>query len=262
MPADNGKIQIAQVLVEHLRQAGFSLTSLKLILAMLHHQDRQELWIRDAIEKPSLARTWIDGTRLRAVVGPRRENGATSLHRLVVEARSTDLFDDIRLIERNRILEWQFSSVTHLLMADRIFDYYTLLDLAEVADCRSLEDLNYLIVIRHVFKAPVPKLYGPSSADWSRLRTKHMASLSRVAKMTGVTLLVIETRDKRDYNLHHVECRACHAQTTWWISAIRKYPAGAKVTLIDASGRQTIDPKSFDFSHLPGVVPGPPPRGQ
>jgi len=261
MPADNGKIQIAQVLIDHLMNAGLSLASLKLIIAMLHHQDVQELWFRDAIETPSIARTWLEGTRLRTVVGPYRENSAASLHRLVAEAKTTDLFDDIRLIERNRILAWQFSGLAQRLMAARIYDYYTLLDLAEVGDCRSLDDLNYLIVIRHVFKGKAPKFYGPSSMKWSRLRGKHMASLSRIAKMTGVTLLVIETRDKRDYNLHHVECRACHAQTTWWISAIRKYPAGAKVTLIDASGRQTIDPKSFDFSHLPGVVPGPSPRG-
>ncbi|OWY10296.1 hypothetical protein DEM26_18635 [Thioclava sp. NG1] len=262
MPADNGKIQIAQVLVEHLRAARFSLASLKLILAMLHHQDVQELWIREAIETPSLARTWIDGTRLRAIVGPRRENGATSLHRLVAEAKTTDLFDDIRLIERNRILAWQFSGLVQRFMADRLSDYYTLLDLAEIADCGSLEDLNYLIVLRHVFKGKAPKFQGPSSMNWSRLRGKHMASLTRIAKMTGVTLVVIESRDRQDYGLHHVECRVCHAQTTWWISAIRKYPAGAKVTLIDASGSRKIDPTTFDFSHLPGVVPSPPPRSQ
>jgi len=262
MPTDNGKIQIAQVLIEHLMNAGLSLASIKLIIAMLHHQDVQELWSRDAIETPSIARTWLEGTRLRTVVGPYRENGATSLHRLVAEAKTTDLFDDIRLTDGNRVLKWQFSRLVHHLMSYRICDYYTLLDMAEVAACRSLNDLFYLVMLRHVFKAAVPKFYGLTSRKWNSMRAKHMASLARIVKMTGVTLLVAERRDKNDYNLHHVECMVCHAQTTWWISAIRKQLGGAKATLLDAFGSQTIDPKSFDFFRLPGVVPDPPPRGQ
>lgn len=258
MAADNGKIQISQNLLAHIMNAGLSLASLKLLMALIHHQELQELWSLEAIETPCVARTWGEGTRLRSVVGPKRENGATSLHKLIAEARLTELFDEIRLVERNRVLEWQFSSLVHELMGHRQVGYYTLLDLSEVADCRTLEDLSYLVMIRHHYKAKAPKIVGPSATDWGRVRARHMRSLARIAKMTGVTLVVAETRDKNDYNLHHVTCRFCHTETTWWISAFKKHPVGAKVTLLDSTGARRVDPATFDFTRLPGVVPDPP----
>lgn len=258
MAADNGKIQISQNLLAHIMNAGLSLASLKLLIAMIHHQELKGLWISDAIETPCVARTWGEGTRLRSVVGPKRENGATSLHKLIAETQLTELFDKIRLVARNRVLEWQFSSLIHELMRHREVGYYTLLDLSEVANCRTREDFDYLITVRHLYKAKAPKFMCPSSTDWGRVRARHMTSMARIATMTGVTLMVAEARDKNDYKLHHVTCRICHPETTWWISAFKKHPVGAKVTLLDSTGARRVDPATFDFTRLPGVVPDPP----
>lgn len=118
---------------------------------------------------------------------------------------------------------------------------------------------THLILNRHIYAMQAPEFRCELPAAWPKIRAKYNESLARIATLTGVTLVLFETRDRSDRHLHSLRCRICHAGTTWWISALRKCSVGAKVTLLDHTGRRTIDPRTFDFLQIPGVVRGPRP---
>lgn len=255
MPLDNGKISVSHSLLDWLFQIGISAPTIRLIIAMIHHQDQLGLWDIMYMDDAHAARTHATGSVLRGRVGPKRDNGARALKRLVEETRETGLFDSIRLQNRNTVLCWQFAPWVQDLMHHRWEADFALLELEHVAQCRSDRTLRLYIEARSRYNMNAPAFTGTVPGSWRRYRQPLLTSCQDVARLVGTVFFIGLVPDPHEPGEVSLVFRMWHPGTTWYPGALMKFPAGTRVFRADPATAREIDPRTFENDALEGDDP-------
>jgi len=253
MTPSNGKVSITFALLERIFTARYSITTTRLLIAMIHLQDMHDLWSThdEFMRFPERAQTWASGAELRALVGPKAANKAAALTRLVSEVSDhaqtggLDLFDKIAMIHKNRTLTWQFPPFVHELMALRWQKNFAILDLGHVAQCRSNRTLILYCSVQNLRKSWIPEFCGPVEGLWSDYRPGLFDSLRQVAAMVDTTFFVGLEPIRGSRSTESVRYRLRHPGTTWYPDKIRHWAHGARVFKISASDAREIEPRNL-----------------
>lgn len=250
MPLDNGKISVSHSLLDWLFQTGASAPTIRLIIAMIHHQDQFGLWDETYVEDAHAARTHATGSVLRGRVGPKRDNGARTLKRLVEETRETGLFDSIHLQDRNTVLCWQFAPWVQGQMHHRWNADFALLNLDHVAQCRTARTLRLYIEAQSRYKMKAPAFTGPVPGSWRRYRHPLLSSCQEVARLVDTVFFVGLVPDPHEPGEVSLAFRMQHPGTRWYPGALMKFPAGTRVFRVDPATAREIDPRRFENDAL------------
>ena len=255
MTLDNGKISVSHNLLDWLFQTGASAPTIRLIIAMIHHQDQFGLWDETYVHDAHAARTHATGSVLRDRVGPKRDNGARTLKRLVEETRETGLFDSIRLQNRNTVLCWQFAPWVQDLMHDRWNADFALLNLDHVAQCRTARTLRLYIEARSRYNMNAPTFTGPVPGSWRRYRHPLLSSCQEVARLVDTVFFVGLVPDPNEPDQFLLVFRMRHPGTQWYPQALTKFPPGTRVFRVDRAAWREINPRDFKDYALEGENP-------
>ena len=245
MATDNGKISVSYRLLEWIFHAGVSASTARLLIALIHQQDLRGLWDETHMQDPHGARTHAAGATLRSRVGPKRDNGARTLKRLLEETRATGLFDSISLRDNNKVLCWQFAQWVHVQMNRRWDADYVLLDLEQVAQCRTFRTLRLYVEARCRYNMKAPAFTGPVHGSWSRYRHPLFASCRDVAGLVDTVFFIGLVPDPNEPGRFSLIFRMRHIGTKWYPHALTKFPADTRVYRIDRSSSRKINPRDF-----------------
>lgn len=258
MSTQNTYVSITFNLLEQILAAHLSITTTRLLIAMIYMQDRADLWRSDDlyIRNPEEAATWAFGAELRALVGPVRSNNARSLEKLIDEVAGRGLFDEITLTDRNSRLSWRFSKTVHEIMALRWSgENFALLDIDNVRACRSATTLDLYCRVRNLRKSCIPELELPLEARWCDHRAKFLFALQQVVSMENTTAFVGLEWVRRGVASQRLLVRLRHKGTTWYPAKIRYWAVNARVFRVSPTEIIEIDGEKFEHYAIAGEEP-------
>lgn len=258
MNTQNTYVSITFNLLEQILAAKLSITTTRLLIAMIYMQDRADLWRSDDlyIQNPDEAATWAFSTELRALVGPAGSNNARSLKKLVDEVAGRGLFDEINLTDRNGRLSWQFSKAVHEIMALRWSgENFALLNIENVRACRSTTTLDLYCRVRNLRKSCIPEFKLPLKGRWCDRRAKFLGALQQVVTMENTTAFVGLEWVRCGAASHRLLVRRRHEGTTWYPAKIQFWAFNARVFRVSPTEIIEIDGGNFEHYAIAGEDP-------
>ncbi|MCA1334947.1 hypothetical protein [Pseudooceanicola marinus] len=258
MTTQNTHISITFNLLEQILAAKLSITTTRLLIAMIYMQDRADLWRSDDlyIQNPEEAATWAFGTELRALVGPAGSNNARSLKKLVDEVAGRGLFDEITLTDRNSRLSWRFSKTVHEMMALRWSgENFALLDIEKVRACRSPTTLDLYCRVRNLRKSRIPEFEMPLEGRWCDHRVNFLCAMQQVVTLENTTAFVGLELVRRGEGSQRLLVRLRHEGTTWYPAKIRFWAFNARVFRVSPTEIIEIDGENFENYAITGEDP-------
>jgi hypothetical protein len=233
MPKDNGKLQLPWELALWLTQLPLRSASLKLLIAMLHQQELRDGW-REVDERPIVC--WATFGALRARVGPKGANDGRAIRRLREELLEERIVSHCEVLrhERAHALQWMVAPAIAAQMSCRMSRDYVLLDLDELAEMKTREEIGLYIFIRREWGKKAPQFDIALAPETCRadLRRYHRA-LPRLAELFGARFHVTlcYRTDAPVPDRLNVKCE--HAETRWFDGALEKMPPDARRWIID-----------------------------
>ncbi|SMX34405.1 hypothetical protein [Actibacterium lipolyticum] len=259
MRKHNNQVSIPYNLLKAILDTELRISTTRLLIALFAWQDFNDLWSRydTYVKNPEQARTWAPCKALRDLVGPKSANTAKSLVTMVEQVSQTWLFDDLRLSEDHKTIYWQFSSHVHNWMARRFFEEsFALLDLRDVAACRSHLTLSLYCGAKNLRNHPLPEYVIPLSKPWSTHRRGLFTSLQQVSKMVDTTFFVGLEWIYRADRKQQLRIRLRHHGTTWYPDKLRQWGTDARVFKLNSEELREIRNRHFPDYAIPGEAPG------
>ena len=228
MPKDNGKIQLAWELALWLTQLPLRPTSLKLLVSMLHQQELRDGW-HEADEHVTAC--WATFSALRARVGPKGANDGRAFRRLreeLLEARVVEHCEVVRH-ERAHALQWVVAPAIAAQMSCRVTRAYVLLDLDELGEMKTREEIALYVCLRREWAKKAPQIdVSLVPEKWRADLRRYNRALPRLAALLGARLHVTLCYRTDAPVPDRLNVKVEHPGTRWFDGALEKAPPDAR----------------------------------
>lgn len=245
---DNGKYVLPLKLVALLEDADLSFEELRLIHGLLHCAHVAANCTPSALWASLGQVRKIRSTKLRHTVGPKNAKDHRQLAKLVGSERLRPHFKLLELSKSHRALSFQFQNKILDASIMRNFDPkktkapYALLDVADVARCRSRTDLLFFVRTAMHRRQNTPTFAlpgigeGERSTAWPVVRDKWLRSATKEASASGVNFLVLLEEGLEQLNVERVRVKITHADTSWKPGALYSYELGTTYVEVRSCG--------------------------
>jgi len=243
---DNGRYRVGQAVLD-LHDALFDeVAALRVLHGLLHPEWVRSSW-RMGETQDGQFRGYASLTALRAHVGPRGANDAGIFRRAVPVLARTKIFDTLDLVDRNRALRWNFATEFAFAMEDETHENWALLDVSEIRQCRTAEQLRVYCHARRVramrapqFKIGIPERPAEESAGlhWKRHWGPLRRAVEVVAGLLDVETLVASIPETDGPGVLGVHVKLRHPSTRWYPGSFEKAAPRARVFRYDGKWHQ------------------------
>lgn len=248
----NSRVQISWALYRRIIDCDLSATSFRVLIGLLLHHDDLDHWQSDHVFEPDLARAFLVLTEFRRQVGLGGNNDALTFKKVIRELKHSGLFVEIQLLNGSKIIEWVFSSDVFLNQLDR--DFYVLLTLSEVAECRTQLEYQILCELTRVQRMSAPQFdtsylrASPMSGemiDWKRLRKQLKRILGKWSVRKNAIFVVALLRPKPDLRISSIAIRFTNKTSSWHRKAFYTYPPNTKFVRVAEGKIHNLDAETI-----------------